>query len=247
MECYNFPTVAVETAVTDHFVNSFSALVGGIGRRECRGHARSSDWLDRVSVSLGEGFDSEDVEKCREDVRDVRVLMSQSSTVEPPGLPRNEKWHGMPAGMSVDLVEPEGRIARHGPTARVVGRCLWPAYEINAREVGLDVVAFMTDMGHVCAGADHFAFPRGSVVRSEDDNCVVEFTHFVERVEESPGVVVDIRDHGSEHFHVARVKLLLVLGKFIPRLNIIVCLGVTRSQHDIVAKDVEFFLASKAA
>ena len=87
MECYDFPTVAVETAVTDHFVNSFSALVGGIGRHECRGHARASDGLDRVSVSLSEGFDTKNVEQRRENVRHVRVLVSECSAVEPSVLP----------------------------------------------------------------------------------------------------------------------------------------------------------------
>ena len=102
-------------------------------------------------------------------------------------------------------------------------------------------------MGHVRAGADHFAFTRGTIVGSENDDGVVEFAHVVEGVEKTPGVVIDIGDHGCEHLHVTRVKHLLDVGKFIPRLDVIVGFGVARSQYDLVAKDAELFLASEAA
>ena len=105
----------------------------------------------------------------------------------------------------------------------------------------------MADMSHICAGAHHFAFTRGPIVGSEDNHGVVEFAHVVEGVEQTSGVVVDVGDHGREHFHVARVKHLLIVGKFIPRFDIVVGFGVTRSQYDLVTKDAELFLTSEAS
>ena len=87
MQRDNFPTVAVKASVSDHFVERLCALRGSACIAQCRSHARASSGLYVSSVASCWSANPNEFEKCREDVRDMRVLATHFTAVELAGIP----------------------------------------------------------------------------------------------------------------------------------------------------------------
>ena len=170
------------------------------------------------------------------------VLAPELATRVDAVRPRHDERDRVTALVRVDLVEPERRVARHRPTARVVRRGGRAADLVDPGEVGVEVVAL--EEVHVVRGrAAHLAFPGRAVVGGEHEDRVVELAEVVERRDHPAHVLVDAVDHARVDLHVPGEQALLVDGEVVPRPHVVVALGVPRCELHARRHHPELLLA----
>ncbi len=191
---HDLPAVAVVAAVAPHLVVLLGVDRRCVGVLDRRGDAGTGQRLERHAVALGGGLDPTQLHERRVEVGHVRVLPSHRAGVADAVGPGDDERHLVTAGVGVDLVEAERRVARHRPTPGVVGDRLRAADQIEAVVVGLPL-GFAQQVGEVAGGAPFLALARRAVVGREDDDGVVQLAQLLERGDQAAHVLVDVVDH----------------------------------------------------
>ncbi len=170
------------------------------------------------------------------------VLPPDRAPLGEPVGPGDAERDGVPALVGVDLVEPEGGPRRHRPAARVVRRGPRSADLVQARVVGVDVVAL--EQVHVVGGGPgDLALTRRAVVREEHEDRVVEAADRLELRDQATDVLVDPVHHRGVDLHVPGEQLLLPRVEVVPRPDVVVLLRVARGELQPLGHDPELLLA----
>ncbi len=198
-----FPAVPVEPAVTAEL--GVLLRVRGRLRRVAQdlGDADAVALLRGKPVPMGRRLESGEVQEGRGDVGDVRVVLAQPGVAvgaPEPGRPGQQERHPDTAGERLPLVEPERRVGRLAPAARVVDSDLLRADQfLVVRDVAHPVGRHrpVHELTEVRTGSHRTTFGRAAVVGGEHDDGVVGFAEFVEGVEDPAHALVDAVDHGG--------------------------------------------------
>ena len=174
---HDLPAVAVNPSVPLTLV----ILLGVAGFRirigESVREARAHDGLDGLALTMGGHLGSDHLAQGRQHICDMQILTAEvgrrrlaavvaaSPAVRPipgqiPRRPRHDHRHLMPAGVSVDLVKTEGRVANHRPAAWIVRQGLRAAHDVYAAVIVLQVLLAFVAL----TGRDQLKVVRPAVV-----------------------------------------------------------------------------------
>ncbi len=210
MERDRLPAVHPDRAIPEHL--EVLTLLDGGGLRFVEGiHHRLTikGLLLDAMVTLRE-LDLGGLHDGRRDVGDVVILAADLTLGLDAVGPVHDEGVGLAAAVLALLEVAEGRVASHGP-AGVVMRVGVLATPVGVGppvgvELGLQAVE---DVGLV-EGAGQSALARGTVVRGDEDEGVLEFPDSLEGIDDAPDLVVDMLHLRGEDLHLARVELLLL-------------------------------------
>jgi hypothetical protein len=126
--------------------------------------------------------------------------------------PAHEKRvaHAAPVGLA--LPPAEGRVARVGPTPRVVIEVLRSADVVDGGQLLFQAVRHVVEELVLVDRAGWTSFGAGAVVRDHHDEGVLVLAQVLQGLDELADVVVHVGEEAGEHLHHPCVQLALVGG-----------------------------------
>ena len=152
------------------------------------------------------------------DVDGVDELMADASGPgRESGRPRDDAGIGDTALVHLALPALEGRVARHGPSPRVV--------VVGERSTDLvQTVVHLGETGGVKIGHPDVVdrslrstFGAGAVVRDQDEDGVVELARLLEECHQATDLGVGVREESGEALHEPAGHGALELSELVPR------------------------------
>ena len=242
VEGHRLVAVVVQRPAAEHLVVLGEVVLRRVGVVERLGEAETLDRLLEDSAEHLRSTETGEFQHCREHVDHVCVLPTCGP--ELCGVdscwPRDDHRIRHTALMRLALPAPEGGVARHGPTPRVVVVDPRPADVVDPGELFGLLGAGDVPRADVVDGPVGTTLGAGAVVAHGDGDRVVEVTGGGQEVEQPAELRVGVCEVGGEGLHVSGVDAVLVVAELIPRRNPV---GPGR-QHGVLGEDPLGDLAS---
>ena len=225
----DLPAVPVEAAVAEHLVVLLDVGRDRLGIGEHRREAHAGQRLGRHPVARRQRRHACQLQQRGEHVGHVRVLVPPRPGVGDAVGDLEQHRHLVTAGVGVDLVQPERRVAHHRPPAWVVRHRRRAADLVDPRQVRVEVG--LAEQVHVVRRrALGLTLARRAVVRGEQHDRVLELVRLGQARQEAAEALVDGVDHAGVGLHVAGEEALVVGSQVLPGRDVMAGLGVPRRQ-----------------
>ncbi len=127
----------------------------------------------------------------------------------------------------------EGRVEGHRPAGGHVREGFRTAPLVDQRDEVLHLLGHAVEVGHLVVHADEAALGAGAVVAGDvDEQRVVQLADVLQRLHESPDLVIGLLQESREHLGLAREQAPLVRRQRVPGLDVLRPVGQPGARRD---------------